>query len=111
MLTKFSELRRVLKLSKTPVFRDDAPSGHNYPYIIYEFVNDDPNFASNAIIGEYQTYQISYITEGIESELSELKQLFKDNKILHSGFGGGPYDENDKSITQFNTYVRCRDEQ
>lgn len=110
MFPNLEKVLRVLKLTKIPVYRDSAPSGHSYPYLIYEYVNDDPNHASNSVISETLTYQITYISTGIETELTPIKDILSKNQIFHSGFKSGPYDENDETVTQFNTFVRCWDE-
>lgn len=110
MLPNFEKLCSVLKLSNIPVYRDDASEGQDYPYIVYEFVNDSPKHASNTVVSENLLYQVSYITEGTELDLMLIKELFAEYGVYYSGFTGGPYDENDEKVTQFNTLVRCRHE-
>ncbi|MDT2011189.1 hypothetical protein [Carnobacterium divergens] len=107
MSINLKELVSILKKTGIPVYRDDAPVGKTLPYIVYEFVDDVPSFASNRVLQELSRYQFSYITNGVESELVKIKQTLDEKKIMYSGFDAGPYDENDMSITQFNTYVRC----
>lgn len=110
MSIKFDELRRLLKSVETKdlkVYRDSAPSSAKYPYIIYEFVNEQNQKSSNKVFAEMPLYQIAFITKGIETELTTLKSVFKSNRIPYSGFTAAPYDENDDTVTQFITYVRC----
>lgn len=89
------------------VYRDEAPSNAKYPYIVFEFVSERYRKVSNRMFAEMPLYQIAYITKGIETELSVLKSLFKQNQVLYEGFTPMAYDENDKKVTQFVTYVRC----
>lgn len=110
MLISLEELRNILKQSEIPFYRDDATKDAKYPYLIYEYVQDLNVHAGNKVIRELQEYQLSYITSGVESELDSLKKLLNDNKVIFSPFSGGPYDENDLTITQFVSYVRCKNE-
>jgi len=110
MLISLEELRNILKQSKIPYYRDNAPNNAKYPYLIYEYVQDLNVHAGNQIVRELQEYQLSYITVGVESELDPFKKLLHDNKVIFSPFNGVPYDENDLTITQFVSYVRCKNE-
>lgn len=110
MSINFEQLRAILKSAGTPVFRDEAPSKQKYPYLIYEFVNEQHRRASSKVFAEMPLYQIAYVTEGIESELRTLKDTLNSHQVEYSAFTPSPYDENDKKVTQFTTYVRCINE-
>lgn len=111
MPINLEKLRAILKSTGINVYRDDAPSNANYPYIIYEFVNEQHKRASRKVFADMPLYQVAYITSGIESELSELKRVMNENCVEYASFTSAPYDENDLEITQFITYVRCVNEQ
>lgn len=108
MLTNISELSKILKQNAYKVYRDSAPKKTDYPYIIYQYINDNPDYSSNTLTSQTKAYQISLITEGTEKELEPLILLFKQYKIYFNGFSGGPYKENDETITQFNCIVRFK---
>jgi hypothetical protein len=107
MPINFQQLRSIMKSSGIPVYRDEAPSTANYPYIIYEFVNEQHKRASNKVLYDMPLYQIAFITKGVESELKPLKDAFNKNGISYERFEAYPYDENDDTVIQFITYVRC----
>lgn len=106
MPISLDELRVILK-TIAPSYRDSAPTTAEYPHIIYEFVNEIPKRASNKVLFDMPLYQVAYITNGVESELKALKKALNDNEIIYDQFMQIPYDENDDTITQFITYVRC----
>lgn len=106
-MVTFEQLRTILKSTGINVYRDKAPSDAELPYIIYQFVNEQHKRASNKILADMPLYQIAYITSGIESELEVLKEKFNENKVAYERFEAMPYDEDDETITQFVTYVRC----
>lgn len=108
MLISLSELKKILDAAKITYFRDDAPDGQEYPYLIYEYVQDIQVHAGNKVIRELQEYQLAYITIGIESELNPLKKALDENRVLFSPFNGMAYDENDDTVTQYVCYVRCK---
>lgn len=108
MQIDFETLRRLLKSTNIPVYRDEAPTTEEYPYIIYQFVNEQYKRASNKVMNELPLYQIAFITEGTESELRPLKAVLKNNDVLFETFVKGPYSlENDDRVTQYVTFVRC----
>ena len=108
MQIDFETLRRLLKSTNIPVYRDEAPTTADYPYIIYQFVNEQYKRASNKVMNELPLYQIAFITEGTESELRPLKSVLKNNDVLFETFVKGPYSlENDDRVTQYVTFVRC----
>ncbi|MEC0282324.1 hypothetical protein [Terribacillus saccharophilus] len=107
MSISFQELRKVMKSSGIPVFRDAASTDAKYPYIVYEFVNETQKRASSHVHYSMPLYQITLITKGTESDYEPLKKAFNENKVEYAQFDGLPYDENDDTITQFITYVRC----
>ncbi|MGW2600804.1 hypothetical protein [Streptomyces klenkii] len=96
-----------MKKSGIPVYRDSAPTKANYPYIVYEFVNEQQKRASNKVIKDMPLYQIAVITNGTEKDYEPLKVVFNEAGVSYSQFDGMDYDENDDTITQFITYVRC----
>ncbi|MDK8641330.1 hypothetical protein [Niallia taxi] len=107
MQISFQQLRTIMKASGIPVYRDDAPTEATYPYIVYEFVNETHRKASDRVLKSMPLYQIAIITDGTESDYEPLKRVFNDNSVEYSMFTGIPYDENDDTITQFITNVRC----
>ncbi|MBE5106479.1 hypothetical protein IGI01_14625 [Bacillus thuringiensis] len=107
MQISFEQLRSLMKKSGIPVSRDSAPTGADYPYIVYEFVNEQQKRASNKVLKDMPLYQITVITNGTEKDYEPLKTVFNDVGVSYSMFEGYPYDENDDTITQFITYVRC----
>ncbi|MDH4419940.1 hypothetical protein QEZ44_00505 [Bacillus cereus] len=107
MQISFEQLRTIMKQSGIPVFRDSAPTTAEYPYIIYEFVNEQQKRASNKVLKDMPLYQIAVITDGTEKDYNPLKAVFNDVGVSYSQFDGMGYDENDDTVTQFITYVRC----
>lgn len=107
MQISFEELRRIIKSVDIPVYRDEAPVTAKYPYIVYEFVSEIHKRASNRVICSMPLYQISLITNGIEKDYLPLKRVLDQNKVSYSEFETYPFDENDNTITQYITYVRC----
>ncbi|MEQ7221396.1 hypothetical protein ABQD56_09940 [Vagococcus fluvialis] len=108
MLTSISELSDLLKIKGYSVYRDYAKANEDYPFVIYEFVNESPKYASNSFISDTYLYQVSLVTTGIETEMKKMLAILNENKIFPSGMSSGPYKENDETITQFNCYVRVR---
>lgn len=90
-----------------PVYRDGAPNNAQYPYIVYEFVNETHKRSSNKVVANMPLYQIAVITDGIESDIEPLKEVFNQYNVPYEMFEGYPYDENDDTIMQYITYVRC----
>lgn len=107
MQISFQQLRILLHGSEIPVYRDSAPTTAKYPYIVYEFVNEQHKRTSNKVIKSLPLYQISVITDGTESDYEPLKEVFNEFSVSYEMFIGIPFDENDDTITQFITYVRC----
>ncbi|MGQ7180569.1 hypothetical protein ACUOA5_37875, partial [Escherichia coli] len=50
MQINFEQLRTLMKQSGLPVYRDEAPTTAKYPYVVYEFVNEQQKRASNKVI-------------------------------------------------------------
>ncbi len=107
MPINFQQLRTIMKESGMSVYRDSEPDDAVYPYIVYEFVNETHKRTSNQVIIDMPLYQIAVITNGTESDLKALKDVFNEYGVSYSQFEGIPYDENDSTITQFITNVRC----
>ncbi|WP_459499900.1 hypothetical protein [Bacillus sp. C1] len=107
MQINVQELRTIMKQSGIPVYRDEAPTKAKEPYIVYEFVNEQHKRASNKVLKSMPLYQISVVTKGTEQDIEPLKVVFNDAGVSYAQFDGMPYDENDDTVTQFITYVRC----
>lgn len=107
MQINFQQLRSILKSSGIPTYRDEAPSTAKYPYIIYEFVNERYKRASSKVFKDMPLYQVAYITKGVESDLQPLKEVLNKHGVVYEQFEPFPYDENDATVTQFITNVRC----
>lgn len=107
MQINFEQLRMLLRASGMPVSRDEVPTNVEYPYIVYEFVNETHKRTSNSVVANMPLYQISVITNGTETDYEPLKEVFNAFGVSYEMFEGYPYDENDATITQFITYVRC----
>lgn len=107
MQINFQQLRSIMKESGLPVYRDSEPNNAAYPYIVYEFVNETHKRASNRVLIDMPLYQVAIITDGTEEAYRPLKEVFNNHGVSYSMFEGYPYDENDSTIIQFITYVRC----
>ncbi|WP_018664617.1 hypothetical protein [Heyndrickxia acidiproducens] len=107
MQINFQQLRAIMKESGLPVYRDSEPTTAVYPYIVYEYVNETHVRASNKVLKSIPLYQIAVITNGTETDYEPLKKVFNQYGVVYSQFEGYPYDENDATITQFITNVRC----
>jgi hypothetical protein len=107
MQINFQQLRTIMKESMLPVYRDRAPTSATYPYIEYEFVNETYKRASSKVLKSMPLYQIAVITNGTEADYEPLKDVFNAHGVSYSQFEGFPYAENDATITQFITNVRC----
>lgn len=89
------------------VYRDDAPMEAEYPYIVYEFVNETAKRTSSKVFKSMPMYQITVVTDRTEEDCEPLKATFNEYQVEYSQIEGMPYDENDDKIMQFITYVRC----
>lgn len=107
MQINFQQLRAIMKESGIPVYRDSAPTTAKYPYIVYEYVNETHKRTSNRVLKSMPLYQIAVTTDGIETAYEPLKEAFNRHSVPYEMFFGIPLDENDDTITQFITYVRC----
>ena len=107
MQINFEQLRSIMKESGVPVYRDQAPTTAKYPYIEYEFVNEMHKRASSKVLKSMPLYQIALITDGTEKDCEPLKAVLDKYGVVYSQFEGYPYDENDDTIIQFITNVRC----
>jgi len=107
MQINFQQLRAIMKESGLPVYRDSEPSDAVYPYIVYEFVNETHKRASSKVIKSMPLYQVAVVTNGTERDYEPLKEVFNKSSVEYSQFEGFPYDENDSTVTQFITNVRC----
>lgn len=107
MTINFNDLKDVIKQSQMPFFRDFAPSQQTYPYIVYEFVNEQYKRISNKVHARMPLYQIAVVSDDVESIILPLQKAFDDAGVIYSEFITLPYDENDSRITQYITNVRC----
>lgn len=107
MQINFQQLRTIMKESGMSVYRDDAPTTAKYPYIVYEFVNEIHKRSSSKVLKSLPLYQIAVITDGTETDYEPLKAVFNAYGVQYGQFEGMPYDENDSTVTQFITLVRC----
>ncbi|MDC2863786.1 hypothetical protein [Bacillus sp. BP-3] len=107
MQINFQQLRTIMKESGLPVYRDEAPTTAKYPYIVYEFVNEQHKRASNSVLKSMPLYQIAVITNGTEADIEPLKAVFNNSNVPYFQFDAIPFDEKDDTITQFITLVRC----
>lgn len=107
MQISFEQLRAIMKESGISVYRDSEPTNAVHPYIVYEYVNETQRRSSNKVLMSMPLYQIAVITKGTESDYEPLKEVFNAHGVEYSQFEGIPYDENDATITQFITTVRC----
>ena len=82
MQISFPELRDIMKKSGIPVSRDSAPTTASYPYIVYEFVNEQQKRASNKVIKDMPLYQIAVITNGTEKDYEPLKVVLTKQACL-----------------------------
>lgn len=110
MQLNLQQLRTIMKETGMPVYRDNETVDAVYPYIIYEYVNETHIRASNKVLKSMPLYQIAVVTNGLESDYEPLKDVFNKYGVVYSMFDGYPYDENDATITQFITNVRCVNE-
>jgi hypothetical protein len=107
MQINFQQLRTILKESGLSVYRDSEPTNAIHPYIVYEFVNEQHKRSSSKVLKSMPMYQIAVVTKGTETDYEPLKDVFNNHGVEYSQFVGFPYDENDATITQFITNVRC----
>lgn len=107
MLISFDELKTALKSTKLPVFRDKARLGTMYPYIVYSNVSNSKKMASGKVYKKLPYYQVSFFTLGTEQDLVVIEQALQNAGIPYSDFTGIQGDENDDTVTNYYTYVRC----
>ncbi len=107
MSISFDELKTALKSTKLPVFRDKAAKGTDFPYIIYSNVSKSKKMASSKVHRRLPYYQVSLYTTGIEQDLKVLETALENVGIPYSDFTGIQGDENDDTVTNYYTYVRC----
>ncbi|MHC5215400.1 hypothetical protein ACYSNR_01960 [Enterococcus sp. LJL128] len=106
MLTSFERLRALLDETNYQVFRNKAPKGTDYPYIVYSFIVKRKKMASSSVFKRLPMYQVSLFTDGTERDLKPIESVFESNQISYSSFASMQGDENDETITQFYTQVR-----
>lgn len=104
MLINLSEFTERLGKLGVPVYRNKAPGKQPYPYWVYYFTTDEKINASGQNVMYLNEYQFSLYTTGREDELLPFRKEFND--INYTSFEGSPGDENDKTVTNFHTYVK-----
>ncbi|HEQ3553314.1 hypothetical protein [Enterococcus faecalis] len=107
MSISFEKLRITLKSVGVPVTRDKAEKGTDYPYIVYSNVSQGKKMASSKVHRRMPYYQISFYTTGTEKDLIALENALEEAGIPYTDFVGVQGDENDDTVTNFYTYVRC----
>lgn len=107
MSISFEKLRITLKSVGVPVTRDKAEKGTDYPYIVYSNVSQGKKMASSKVHRRMPYYQISFYTTGTEKDLIALENALEEAGIPYTDFVGIQGDENDDTVTNYYTYVRC----
>ena len=107
MSISFEKLRAALKTVGVPVTRDKAEKETDYPYIVYSKVSQGKKMASSKVHRRMPYYQISFYTTGTEKDLIALENALEEAGIPYTDFVGIQGDENDDTVTNFYTYVRC----
>ena len=107
MWISLSELLTVVKSLGLPVYRNKAPKNTQYPYYVYSYVGQVDKMASGRLYKTLPLYQISLFTTGTESDLLPIRKKFDEYRISFRGFQSIQGDENDETVTNFYTYVRC----
>lgn len=107
MSISFEKLKATLKGTGFPVFRDKAKKGTDYPYVVYSIVSKSRKIASGKVFKRLPYYQISFFTDGDELDLLPLEKALEAATIPFAPFASQQGDENDDTITNFYSYVRC----
>ncbi|MBK4859671.1 hypothetical protein CU000_2110 [Enterococcus faecium] len=63
--------------------------------------------ASGKVYKKLPYYQVSFFTLGTEQDLVVIEQVLQNAGIPYSDFTGIQGDENDDTVTNYYTYVRC----
>ncbi|PZL74101.1 hypothetical protein CI088_07855 [Enterococcus plantarum] len=107
MSINFEQLKSALKSTKVPVFRDKAKLGIMYPYIVYSNISKGKKMASSKVYRRSSYYQISFFTLGTEQDIIVIETALEKAGIPYKEFIGIQGDENDETVTNYYTYVRC----
>lgn len=107
MSINFQQLRALLKSTGYEAYRGKAPTKAVYPYIVYSYISEDFKRASGSIYRRRLLYQVSLFTKGTEEEFNVITKKFNDNKVPFSPIMSIQGAENDDTITNFFTNVRC----
>ncbi|MFQ6984100.1 MAG: hypothetical protein ACLRSM_09865 [Enterococcus faecium] len=107
MSISFDVLKTALKSTKLPVFRDKAAKATDFPYIVYSNVSKSKKMASSKVHRRLLYYQVSLYTTETEKDLSILELALEKAGIPYADFVGIQGDENDDTVTNYYTYVRC----
>lgn len=106
MSISFDELKTALKSTKLAVFRDKARLGTMYPYIVYSNVSNSKKWHPVKSI-KITLLPSLFFTLGTEQDLVVIEQALQNAGIPYSDFTGIQGDENDDTVTNYYTYVRC----
>ena len=107
MSINLQQLRTLLKATGLSVYRDKAPTKATHPFIVYSFISEGSKRASGSIYKRLPLYQVSLFTKGTEEEFNVITKKFNENKVPFSTVMSVQGDENDDTITNFFTNVRC----
>lgn len=107
MSINFQQLRTLLKSTNLKVYRDKGPTTSVYPFIVYSYISEDFKRASGSIYKRRLLYQVSLYTKGTEEEFNVITKKFNENKVPFSSIISIQGDENDDTVTNFFTNVRC----
>ncbi|EAC4521939.1 hypothetical protein AAU18_04445 [Listeria monocytogenes] len=105
MWIDFDTFRSLLKRTGVPVYRDKAVNNDNYPFIVYTHAFEKDKRASNKLIRNIKTFQVSLFTTGTEEEIKVLTNIFNTYPVAYASFRSISGDENDDTVTNFFTYV------
>lgn len=107
MSINFQQLRTLLKSTGLPVHKNKALTNSTYPFIVYSFISEDFKRASGSIYKRRLLYQVSLYTKGEETDFNVVTKVFNDNKVPFNSIMSIQGDENDDTVTNFFTNVRC----
>ncbi|EAC7998117.1 hypothetical protein [Listeria monocytogenes] len=105
MWIDFETFRSLLKRTGISVYRDRARKNEEYPYIVYTHAFEKDKRASNKLLRNIKTFQVSFYTAGTEKDIDILRDLLNANQISYLPFQSQLGDENDSRITNFFTYI------
>ncbi|EFR8994856.1 hypothetical protein H0276_001988 [Listeria monocytogenes] len=105
MWIDFETFRSLLKRTGIPIYRDKARNDEDYPFIVYTHAFEKDKRASNKLVRNIKTFQVSFFTTGTEEDINVLTNIFNAYPIGYAPFRSISGDENDDTVTNFFTYV------